>query len=175
MHSGAAPRWVDVLCVAQLIYVTVVAAWMLLGFGGPTITHYVALLDLAPWQHLADQYYQGDIERLIRYHLASSDPKFQAEGAVIRALVTNVQQLQSAVDALHGSVFHQAAYLALHADPGLVRATLHDWVPTFALSSEGIVFALAFAVVVWLLFQVLWGLIALLVPQGRAPRARARI
>src|SRR6516225_3126100 len=78
-----------------------------------------ARLDLAPWQHLADQYYQGDIERLIRYHLARSDPKFQAEGAVIRALVTTVQQLQSSVDALHGSLFHQAGYLALHADPGL--------------------------------------------------------
>ena len=134
-----------------------------------------ARLDLAPWQRLADQYYQGDIERLIRYHLDSTDPKFHAEGSIIRTLVETVQRLQSAVDALHGSLFHQAGYLALHADPGLVRATLHDWVPTFALSSEGIVFALAFAVVVWLLFQVLWGLIALLVPQGRAPRARARI
>src|SRR6516165_11336010 len=118
-----------------------------------------AQLDLAPWQHLADQYYQGDIEGLIRYHLESSDPKFHAEGAVIRALVANVQQLQSAVDALHGSLFHQAAYLTLHADPGLARATLHDWVPTFSLSSEGIVFALAFAVAVWLLFQSLWYLI----------------
>jgi hypothetical protein len=134
-----------------------------------------ARLDLAPWQRLAEQYYQGDIERLIRYHLESSDPKFHAEGAIIRALATTVQQLQSAVDALHGSLFRQAAYLALHADPGLARATLHDWVPTFAFSSEGIVFALAFAVVVWLLFHALWRLLALLRPRGRvahAPRAR---
>jgi hypothetical protein len=132
-----------------------------------------AQLDLAPWQHLADQYYQGDIERLIRYHLESGDPKFHAEGAVIRALVTTVQQLQSAVDALHGSLFRQAGYLALHADPGLARATLHDWVPTLALSSDGIVFALAFAVVVWLLFNALWRLISLLRPRrGVASRAR---
>jgi hypothetical protein len=134
-----------------------------------------ARLDLAPWQHLADQHYQGDIERLIRYHLDSSDPTFHGEGAIIRALVTTVQQLQSAVDALHGSLFRQAEYLALHADPGLARATLHDWVPTFALSSEGIVFALAFGVAVWLLFQSLWYLIALLSPGGhttRAPRTR---
>ena len=135
-----------------------------------------AQLDLAPWQHLADQYYQGDIERLIRYHLASSDPTFHGEGAIIRALVTTVQQLQSAVDALHGNLFQRAAYLALHADPGLARATLHDWVPTFALSSEGIVFALAFGVVVWLLFHALWHLIALLSPRGRVARTpRARI
>ena len=135
-----------------------------------------ARLDLAPWQQLADQYYQGDIERLIRYHLESSDPTFHGEGAIIRALVTTVQQLQSAVDALHGNLFQQAAYLALHADPGLARATLHDWVPTFALSSEGIVFALAFGVAVWLLFHALWHLIALLSLRGRVARSpRARI
>jgi len=131
-----------------------------------------ARLDLAPWQQLADQHYQGDIERLIRYHLESSDPTFHGEGAIIRALVTTVQQLQSAVDALHGSLFHQTAYLALHGDPGLARATLHDWVPTFALSSEGIVFALALGVAVWLIFESLWYLIALLGPGGRTARAR---
>jgi Protein of unknown function (DUF2937) len=130
-----------------------------------------ARLDLAPWQRLAEQYYQGDIERLIRYHLESSDPKFHAEGAVIRSLVATVQQLQNAVDALQGSLFHQAAYLALHADPGLARATWHDWVPTFALSTEGIVFALVFAVVVWLAFHALWRLLALLRPP-RAGNAR---
>jgi Protein of unknown function (DUF2937) len=121
-----------------------------------------ARLDLEPWQRLAEQYYQGDIERLIRYHLDSSDPKFHAEGAIIRSLLATVQQLQSAVDALQGSLFRQAAHLALHADPGLVRATLHDWVPTFALSAEGIVFAVVFAVVVWLAFLALWHAFALL-------------
>jgi hypothetical protein len=133
-----------------------------------------ARLDLAPWQHLAEQHYQGDLEQLIRYHLESTDPKFHDEGAIIRGLVTTVQQLQSAVDALHGSLFRQASYLALHADPGLARATLHDWVPTFALSAEGIVFALVFGVVVWLLFHALWRLLALLRPRGRIPHAPRR-
>jgi hypothetical protein len=135
-----------------------------------------ARLDLAPWQRLAEQYYQGDIERLIRYHLESSDPKFHAEGAIIRSLVAAVQQLQSAVDALQGSLFHQAAYLALHADPGLARATLHDWVPTFALSAGGIVFALVFAALVWLAFHALWRLFALLGSRrARTHTPRARI
>jgi type IV secretory pathway TrbD component len=57
-------------------------------------------------------------------------------------------------------LFRQLAYLAVHADPGLTRATLHDWVPTFALSTDGLVFALCFGVAVWLLFQVLWWLLA---------------
>jgi Protein of unknown function (DUF2937) len=120
-----------------------------------------ARLDLEPWQRLADQFHQGDVQKLIQYHLDSGDAKFHAEGAVIRSLVETVHHLQSAVDALHGSLFRQAAYLALHADPGLARATFADWVPTFALSVEGIVFALAFGAMAWLVFQAVWRLAAL--------------
>jgi hypothetical protein len=69
--------------------------------------------------------------------------------------------LQSAVDALHGSLFSQAGYLVLHADPSLTRATFADWVPTFALSGEGLAFAAIFALLVWLLFHALWWPMAL--------------
>jgi hypothetical protein len=119
-----------------------------------------ARLDLEPWQQLADRFYQGDIDKLIQFHLHSSDARIQADGAIIRALVGSVHQLQSALDALHGSVFQQAAYLALHADPGLARATFHAWVPTFALSADGILFALLSALGVWLLFNGAWWLLA---------------
>jgi len=121
-----------------------------------------ARIDLAPWQNLANQFYHGDVGSLIQYHLASSDAKIRAEGAVIRSLVESVNQLQSAVEALHGNLFQQAAYLAWHADPGVMRATAGDWVPTFALSGEGILFALLLALGVWLLFHLLWRLLALL-------------
>jgi len=118
-----------------------------------------AKLDLEPWQKLADQFYHGDIDKLIQYHLSSTDPTFHSEGGVIRSLVASVQQLQDAVDALHGSLASQATYLSMHADPGLARATLGDWVPTFALSREGLVFALVFALLVWLVFHALWWLL----------------
>ena len=124
-----------------------------------------ARLDLAPWLRLAELNFLGGIGRLIRYHLES----------IIQSLVDTVQQLASAVAALQGSVFHQATYLALHADPGVARATWQDWVPTFALSAEGIVFALLFALLVWLAFHILWRLFALLGASRkrvhRAPRA----
>jgi hypothetical protein len=119
-----------------------------------------AQLDLEPWQRIADMFHQGDLEKLIQYHLNSTDPTFRAEGNVIRSLLETVQQLQSAVDALHSSLFQQVQYLALHADMGLTRATFSDWVPTFALSAEGLLFALLFAVGIWLVFHVLWWLVA---------------
>jgi Protein of unknown function (DUF2937) len=136
-----------------------------------------ARLDLAPWQHLADQYYGGSLDKLVQYHLDSSDPKFHAEGGLIRALIASVQQLQSAVDALQGSLLKQLSYLATHLDAALARATYHDWVPTFALSSEGLLFALCFALALWLLFQALWWLVAQLGTLSRrrtSPTLRAR-
>jgi hypothetical protein len=129
-----------------------------------------ARLDLEPWQKLADQFYHGDIEKLIQYHLSSSDATFHAEGAIIRTLVTSVHQLQAAVDAMHGSLASQALYLAAHADPALAHATLADWLPAFALSGEGIVFAGVFAVAVWLSFLAVWWLIASGARALRRPR-----
>jgi hypothetical protein len=120
-----------------------------------------ARLDLEPWQKIAAQFYHGDLDKLIQYHLDSTDATFHAEGGAIRALVTSVQNLQAAAEALHTSLYHQITYLALHADPGLARATLSDWVPTFALSVEGVLFALLFALCCWLVFHALWWLFAL--------------
>jgi hypothetical protein len=119
-----------------------------------------ARLDLEPWQKLADQFHHGSLEQLIQYHLDSTDPKFHAEGAVIRTLADSVQHLQLAADALHQSLFRQVTYLALHTDPQLARATLTDWVPTFAFSLEGMLFALLFALGVWLVFHALWEVLA---------------
>lgn len=130
-----------------------------------------AQLDLAPWQKTADQYFHGNLGELVRYHLSSKDPTFHSEGAAISALIAAVQHLRAEVAALHGNLFQQAAYLALHADPGIARATLADWVPTFGLSTDGILFALLFALFLWLVFQAAWSLSAV---TGRAVSARLR-
>ncbi len=53
-----------------------------------------ARLDLAAWQKLADQFFQGDLNRLIQYHLDSNNATFHAEGSVIQSLVTSEQRLQ---------------------------------------------------------------------------------
>jgi diguanylate cyclase (GGDEF)-like protein/PAS domain S-box-containing protein len=44
----ATPRWVDRLFLGLVIYVATCSTWMLTGFGGPGITHYVGLLSDAP-------------------------------------------------------------------------------------------------------------------------------
>jgi hypothetical protein len=133
-----------------------------------------ARLDLASWQKVADQLFQGDLNQLIRYHAASPDPAFRAEAGVIQQLVATVQHLQEAVAALHGNLPQQVSYLTLHLDASLARATMADWTPTLSLSLEGIAFALLFALVVWLLFHGLWWTLMRLVRSPAQMRALPR-
>lgn len=117
-----------------------------------------ARLDLAPWQKIADQFFGGNLHRLIEYHLASPVAPIHAEGAVIRRLTLTVQHLQNELAALHGNLYHQTLYVALHPDFDLLRATLSGWAPTFGLSAQALVFAAVFALTVWLIFQGAWSL-----------------
>jgi hypothetical protein len=131
-----------------------------------------ARLDLQAWQRIADQFFHGDLQRLIQYHLHSSDATVRAEGGIIEGLLVTVQRLQSAMEALRGNLYHQFAYLVVHPDPALVHATLSDWVPTFALSLDGLSFAALFALLVWLVFHAAWQLLAWV--GGRPRRAQLR-
>jgi hypothetical protein len=133
-----------------------------------------ARLDLAAWQKVADQLFQGDLNQLIRYHAASPDPAFRAEAGVIQQLVATVQHLQEAVAALHGGLLQQASYLTLHLDASLARATLVDWTPTLSLSLEGLAFVALFALIVWLLFHGLWWTLMRLVRSPAQMRALPR-
>jgi diguanylate cyclase (GGDEF)-like protein/PAS domain S-box-containing protein len=45
---AATPRWVDVLYIGLVAYVVTGTVWMLAGFGGPQVTHYVALVSDVP-------------------------------------------------------------------------------------------------------------------------------
>ncbi len=46
--AGKAPRWIDTLFIGLLAYIGVGSVWMLAGFGGEKITHYVGLVSDAP-------------------------------------------------------------------------------------------------------------------------------
>src|ERR1700722_6453269 len=47
-RSGVAPRWVNPLFIVLVVYAAVIAVWLLTGFGGEKVTHYVELLADSP-------------------------------------------------------------------------------------------------------------------------------
>ena len=113
-------------------------------------------MDLAPFQAIANHNFGGDLSALIRYHLASHDATFHAEGQAIQALVDSAARLTAAVQGLNTDLVHQCLYLLRHADPQLLGATWGVYQPGFTLTLQGAAFALVVGLTVWLVFLGAW-------------------
>lgn len=120
------------------------------------------LIDLAPFQKIADLYHNGSLEALVRHHLASADATFHAEGAAVRAMMDSAAALRAAAEALNAGLAQQLLYLARHTDPAIARATWDIFVPSVPLNLESLVFAGLVGLCVWLLAALLWRLVAAL-------------
>jgi hypothetical protein len=120
------------------------------------------LIDLAPFQKIADLYHSGSLEALVRHHLASADATFHAEGAAVSAMMDSAAALRAASEALNAGLAHQLLYLVRHTDPSIARATWDIFVPSVPLSLEALVFAGLVGLCVWLLAALLWRLVAAL-------------
>jgi hypothetical protein len=128
------------------------------------------LADLTPFQAIADRYHGGSLAELIRYHLQSTDATFHQEGAALQSMVQAAERMRAMLAALDTDLAHQCAYLLLHHDNELLRATWGGYQPGFTLDLQGVVCALAIGVAIWALFLGLWHAVAYLL--GAAWRER---
>jgi hypothetical protein len=132
------------------------------------------LMDLAPFQAIAEHEHHGSLPELVQYHLQSSDPTFHQEGMALQSLMHSADQLRSMVQALNTDLPHQCLYLLWHADLPLLSATWADYRPVFALDLQGTIFALVIGIALWVLFLFLWhGLAGLMRLLGRARPVRS--
>lgn len=132
-------------------------------------------IDLAPFQQIANRYHGGDMDALVRHHLASTDPTFHAEGAALQAMLHSLERLQAMAEGLSGSVWQQMGFLLRHYDAGIGAATWRDHVPTFALEPASLVVAATIGLVCWLMFLLLWNAVAWSARRLQARTAAARL
>lgn len=114
------------------------------------------LMDLSPFQAIADREHNGSLAQLIQYHLQSNDATFHQEGAAIQAMQQSADQLRAMVQALNTDLAHQFSYLLGHSDPALLRTTWEAYHPSFTLDLQGVLFALLVGVAIWGLFLLVW-------------------
>lgn len=112
--------------------------------------------DLAPFREVARQFHGGKLDKLIEHHVFSTDGTFQAEGSAIQAMVRTLDRLRAAVEALDTDLVHQIMVLVKRADAQIVKATWSAYQPSFSFTAEGMIFAGAVAITVWLLFMLSW-------------------
>jgi hypothetical protein len=113
-------------------------------------------IDLAPFQQVANRFHGGELDALVKHHLASPDQSFHAEGEAVQAMVDNLARLQGMMEGLSGSVWHQLGFLARNFDREIGVATWQNYLPSFNLDPASLMVAGAFGVICWLIFLGVW-------------------
>jgi hypothetical protein len=112
--------------------------------------------DLLPFQEIARRYHGGDMQALVKHHLAAADPSFQAEGIAIREMLDGLARLKAMVEGLAGSTWQQVGYLLRHFDHDIGTATWQSYVPSFNLDPASMMVAAVVGLACWLVFLGLW-------------------
>lgn len=130
-------------------------------------------LNFSGFQTIADDYFNGDVDRLIQHHQQSIDPVFFAEAEPIRTLWRRLQHLQAEQAALAGSFFTQLIHVAIKADDDLRQETLDGYTATIPLTTAAIICGLIGAFVLAAITDALLALLGSGYNRLRFPR-RAR-
>ncbi len=148
------PRWVDALTLALIIYTVIGAVWMLAGFGGPQITHYVGLLSDLPAALMCVVVTVATARFVERGPLRSAWGFLAlALGFYFAALTIGTTSWLRNVDPFPGPAdfFYCGYYAALTlAALYLIRGAAMR-VPWIQLSLDGTIFAVGFGAFFWFL------------------------
>ncbi|MGB0955970.1 MAG: DUF2937 family protein [Panacagrimonas sp.] len=125
--------------------------------------------DLAHFESIAAQQFDGDLQQLIAHHRASNDTTFRAEGEAVASMATQLDQYSQAYASMDGGAFGQTWTMVSHWDQALIQSVWADFVPAMAYSLDGLVMALCGGFLASLLFGAP---IALLKWRGRRLRYR---
>lgn len=119
--------------------------------------HYIEARDqLNQYQILADLYFSGDLQALIRKHKNSDVLLFSAETQVIEKLVNRFNQLQVQQQALQGSLISRLYFLLGEINSPLFRETKKNYNAEIVLTQNSIVVGLVSALLCTLFLELLF-------------------
>ncbi|KGJ98720.1 DUF2937 family protein [Thalassotalea sp. ND16A] len=108
-----------------------------------------AKYQLANYQYIADQHYQGDIQLLVKRYQTNSDPGINAAGDLVFELIERISLLTAQVEHLFNrNFFSKIYYFIIEIDLAVAQATLRDYQLSIPLDKASLLIGFVFAVVV---------------------------
>jgi hypothetical protein len=120
------------------------------------------IVNLQPFQEIANKYFGGDMNKLIELHRASAENPFQEEGAAIEKMVARKLRFETEMAALNVSLPLKALHVLLHGDSEMLGETKTQYSYAVPMSEEALVFGISLTVAFLLLAELLFALLRLL-------------
>ncbi|MEI6897806.1 MAG: DUF2937 family protein [Psychromonas sp.] len=124
--------------------------------------HYLeSQAQLKHYQQLADLLFSGDLNALVEKHKNSDIALFKAETTIISTLISRSAFLKKQKMALQGSFYQRFSFLMSQINQPIFIETKNNYKANIVLNQQAIVVGLSLAVVITLLLDILFILLAL--------------
>ncbi|WP_258806801.1 DUF2937 family protein [Pseudidiomarina sp. CB1] len=157
---------VTLVMIYRYFILIIAAAALLLGIQAPNLLNQYqqrlaaqyaeAMVYYEDYQALADRYYDGDLERLIDAHRASSEAAFREEAAIIEKLVTRVALFEQQTRLHQQSYPAQLWALIWQHNEELLDGTIKEYSFNVPLNQRALATGALFALAIAVLTDVLW-------------------
>jgi len=121
------------------------------------------IIDLAPFQEIADRYHGGSLDALVQHHLNSTDPTFYAEGEAIYLMMDSQVRLAESKAAAEAPYVDQTLYFYQRMDEDVARATWDSFTPALVTTENAMTFALTIGAITLLLFWATWTMLMFII------------
>ncbi|MFZ2163649.1 MAG: DUF2937 family protein [Sideroxyarcus sp.] len=116
-------------------------------------------VNLQPFQDIAIKYFDGDMNKLIELHRASSEKPFQEEGLAIEKMLARKLRFEADLAALNTSLPLKALHVLLHGDKEIRDEALAQYSYAVPLNQDALVFGACVAITILLLAELLFALL----------------
>lgn len=107
------------------------------------------------FQEIANKFFNGSIEALIKKHETSGEPVFEAEAEPLRKIFERKIRFEREHMALQTSLFGQVKHVALEGDREIIEETYRNYSPNLPLDTNAIIWGASIALAVTVLFELL--------------------
>jgi hypothetical protein len=132
------------------------------------------LVNLQPFQDIANKYFGGDMHMLIELHRASVEKPFQEEGAAIEKMVQRKLRFEADLTALKTSLPQKALHVLLHGDQEILDEALGQYSYAVPLNQDALIFGAVVALILLLAVELLLALVRLIIrktlPSSPSPK-----
>jgi len=112
-------------------------------------------INFQPYQKIADEYFNGSIEKLIEFHHQSGQKPFQEEGAAIQKMYQRKLRFQAEMSALKTSLPYRIVHILFNGDQEMKSETLAQYSYTVPLNQDALTTGVAIAAAVLLVLELL--------------------
>jgi hypothetical protein len=116
-------------------------------------------VNLQPFQDIAIKYFDGDMNKLIELHRASSEKPFQEEGLAIEKMLARKLRFEADLAALNTSLPLKALHVLLRGDKEIRDEALAQYSYAVPLNQDALVFGACVAITILLLVELLFALV----------------